>query len=144
MQTMVGTWGALAFTSGLFGLAHISNPDATWWSSLAIAIEAGIMLGAAFLLTQRLWLAVGIHAGWNFTQGWVFSVPVSGGDAPLGLFKTTRSGPDWVTGGGFGLEASVVALVCATALGVWLLRLAIRKNGIVPPMWVRAKTVPQL
>jgi len=137
MEAMVGTWGALAFTSGLFGLAHIFNPDATWWSSLAIALEAGILLGAAWLLTRRLWLAVGIHAAWNFTQGWVFSIPVSGGDAPLGLLITRRIGPDWLTGGDFGLEASVVAMVVATLAGLLMLRRAVQRHGTVPPMWQR-------
>lgn len=139
MEAMIGTWGSLAFTSALFGALHITNPGATWFSSLAIALEAGILLGAAYLLTRRLWLAIGIHAAWNFTQGWVFSVPVSGGDAPLGLLITRRIGPDWLTGGDFGLEASVVALVVATLAGVGLLVVAVRRGAVVPPMWRRVK-----
>jgi hypothetical protein len=144
METMVGTWGSLAFTSALFGALHITNPDATWFSSLAIALEAGILLGAAYLLTRRLWLAIGIHAAWNFTQGWVFSVPVSGGDAPLGLLITRRVGPDWLTGGDFGLEASAVAMVVATLAGLLMLHRAIAKRGLIAPMWRRtvAETDP--
>ena len=143
LESMIGTWGALALTSALFGLLHITNEDATWWSSLAIALEAGILLGAAFLLTRRLWLAIGIHAAWNFTQGWVFSVPVSGGDAPLGLLITRRIGPDWLTGGDFGLEASVVAMVVATGAGVALLVFAARQGRIKPPLWVRQREAGQ-
>ena len=135
LESLIGTWGALAFTSGLFGLLHITNPDATWFSSLAIALEAGILLGAAYLLTRRLWLAIGIHAAWNFTQGWVFSVPVSGGDAPLGLLITRRIGPDWLTGGDFGLEASVIAMLVATGAGLWLLSLATQRGGFRRPIW---------
>ncbi len=135
MESLIGTWGSLAFTSALFGALHITNPDATWFSSLAIALEAGILLGAAYLLTRRLWLAIGIHAAWNFTQGWVFSVPVSGGDAPLGLLITRRVGPDWLTGGDFGLEASVIAMLVATGAGLWLLRLAAQRGGFKQPMW---------
>ena len=100
-------------------------------------MEAGILLGAAYLVTRRLWLAVGIHAAWNFTQGWVFSVPVSGGEAPLGLLITRRIGPDWLTGGDFGLEASVVGMVVATGAGVALLVVAARHRAIVPPLWRR-------
>lgn len=136
-ETMLGTWGALALTSALFGAGHIFNPDATWFSSFAIAVEAGIMLGAAYLLTRRLWLAIGIHAGWNFAQGWLFSIPVSGGDVPLGLLITRRVGPEWLTGGDFGLEASVVALVVATTAGLVMLIRAVRRDGTIPPMWVR-------
>ena len=138
LESLTGTWIALAITSALFGAGHIFNPDATWFAAFAIAIEAGVLLGAAYLLTRRLWLAIGIHAAWNFTQGWVFSVPVSGGDAPLGLLITRRTGPDWLTGGEFGLEASAVAMVVATLAGVVLLYRA--RGGIVAPMWRRNHT----
>ena len=137
LEQMTGTWIALLITSALFGAGHIFNPDATWFAAFAIAVEAGLLLGAAYLFTRRLWLAIGIHAAWNFTQGWVFSVPVSGGEAPLGLLITRRIGADWLTGGDFGLEASAVALVVASVAGVVLLRMAIKRNGIVAPMWRR-------
>lgn len=137
LEAMLGSWAALAITSALFGLGHIGNEDASWFSSLAIALEAGILLGAAYMLTRRLWLAIGIHAAWNFTQGWVFSVPVSGGEAPLGLLITRRVGPDWLTGGDFGLEASVVAMVVATLAGVLMLRRVLSKGQVVAPMWRR-------
>lgn len=138
IEAWLGSWIALAASSALFGVLHIGNPGATWFSSLAIAIEAGILLGAAYMLTRRLWLAIGIHAAWNFTQGWVFSVPVSGGEAPLGLLITRRVGPDWLTGGDFGLEASVVAMVVATLAGLWLLWQAVRAGQVVPAPWQRS------
>ena len=137
LEPLIGTWGALVATSAFFGGAHLINPDATWFAALTIALEAGILLGAAYLLTRRLWLAIGIHAAWNFTQGWVFSVPVSGGDAPLGLLVTRRVGPDWLTGGDFGLEASVVAIVVATLAGLAMLAAAVRRGRMVRPMWMR-------
>ena len=140
IETMLGSWAALALTSALFGAAHLPNPGATPFAAFAVAMEAGILQGAAYLLTRRLWLAVGIHIAWNFTQGWVYSIPVSGGDAPLGLLITRRVGPDWLTGGDFGLEASVIALVVATAAGLVMLTLAVRRGRIIAPMWRRAKT----
>ncbi len=137
VETMLGSWIALAITSALFGLGHIFNPDASLFAAFAIAVEAGILLGAAYMLTRRLWLAIGIHAAWNFTQGWVFSVPVSGGEVPLGLFITRREGPDWLTGGDFGLEASVAAMVVATLAGVLMLRRAIANGRLIAPPWRR-------
>jgi len=134
LERMTGTWIALALTSAFFGFGHLGNPDATWFAGLAISIEAGILLGASYLLTRRLWVPIGIHAAWNFTQGWVYSIPVSGGEAPLGLLVTRRAGPDWLTGAGFGLEASVVALVIATAAGLVFLYAAVKRGQIVPPM----------
>ena len=137
VERVGGSWGALAVTSAFFGLAHIANPGATWFAAVAIAFEAGILLGGAYMLTRRLWLAIGLHAGWNFTQGWIFSVPVSGGKAPEGLLLVQRHGPEWLTGGAFGLEASAVAMVVATSAGCGLLWLAHRQGRFVPPMWRR-------
>ena len=137
LEGLLGSWAALAITAALFGLAHFTNPHAGWFAALAIAMEAGILLGAAYYLTSRLWLAIGIHAAWNFTQGWVFSVPVSGSETPLGLLITRRAGPDWLTGGEFGLEASVVAMVLATLAGLLMLRRAATHDGLRPPLWRR-------
>jgi membrane protease YdiL (CAAX protease family) len=136
-ERLVGTWLALGITAMLFGAVHLANPGASLFAGFAIAIEAGILLGAAYLVTRRLWLAIGLHAGWNFTQGWVFSVPVSGGEAPLGLLVTRRVGPDWLTGGDFGLEASAVAMVVATLAGLLLLRRAALRGEVRPPPWRR-------
>ncbi|MDP3551735.1 MAG: type II CAAX endopeptidase family protein [Novosphingobium sp.] len=137
IETMLGTWAALLITSALFGAAHLANDGASLFAAFAIAMEAGILLGAAYLWTRRLWVPIGIHAAWNFTQGWVFSVPVSGGKAPEGLLSTVREGPDWLTGGVFGLEASVIAMAVATGAGLLLLVRVVRQGGIRPPMWVK-------
>ena len=137
IETMLGSWAALGITSVLFGAAHLSNPGSSIFAAVAIALEAGVLLGAAYMVTRRLWLAIGIHAGWNFTQGWIFSIPVSGGEAPIGLLVTRRLGPDWLTGGEFGLEASVVAMAVATTAGVMLLARVVRNHGTIAPMWRR-------
>jgi len=131
-----GSWAALAVTSGLFGLAHIFNPGATWFSSFAIAVEAGVLLGGAYMLTRSLWLPMGLHAGWNFTQGEIFDVPVSG--TPVhGLVEAQLSGPALLTGGSFGLEASVIALTIATGAGVWLVFRAVKKGELIAPHLAR-------
>lgn len=134
IEEMAGSWVALAATSILFGFAHALNPNATLFSSTAIAVEAGILLGGAYVLTRSLWLPIGLHAAWNFTQGYLFGIPVSG-VAEKGLVTSRLSGPELMTGGGFGLEASVIALVIGTAAGVWLLKLAIAKGQLVQPSW---------
>jgi membrane protease YdiL (CAAX protease family) len=137
LERLIGTWWALATTSVLFGAVHMMNPDATWVGAVSIMIEAGVLLGAAYLYTRRLWLAAGMHAAWNFTQAWVFSVPVSGTGQTVGILVTRRSGPDWLTGGDFGLEASLAAVLVATIAGVFLLRMAHGKGGFVLPVWRR-------
>ncbi len=130
-----GTWAALIVTSALFGLAHILNPNATWFSSFAIAVEAGVLLGGAYMLTRSLWMPIGLHAAWNLTQGFIFDIPVSG-IGEHGLVEAKLSGPAVLSGGGFGLEASLFALVIATAAGVWFVVLAVRRGNLVQPWWV--------
>lgn len=136
LEDLGGSWFALAATSALFGLAHIMNAHATWFSSLAIAIEAAMMFGGAYMLARSLWLPIGLHFGWNVTQGLVWDVPVSGHDVD-GVVSAHPAGSELVSGGAFGAEASVVALVLAGAVGVWLMVKAVRSGHVVRPWWVR-------
>ena len=138
IEAFGGSWFALAMTSALFGLAHIFNDNATALSSFAIAIEAGVLLGGAYMLTRSLWMPMGLHAAWNFTQGEIFDVPVSGFDQH-GLVTARLSGPEILSGGAFGLEASVIAMVVATAAGVWLVVRAVDGGALVRPWWVRRR-----
>ena len=135
LEEFAGSWVALALSSLLFGFLHAGNDNATFFSSLAIAIEAGILLGGAYMLTRSLWLAIGLHAGWNVVQA-LWDVPVSGNDLD-GLANATMAGPPLLAGGGFGLEATIFALVVATGAGAWLIVKAVRKGNVVAPMWRR-------
>jgi uncharacterized protein len=143
IEEFAGSWTALLITSALFGLAHIFNPGATWFSSFAIAMEAGLLLGGAYMLTRSLWMPIGLHLAWNFTQGPIFGVPVSGGDVH-GLVQAKLVGPDLLSGGAFGLEASVIAPVVATAAGVWFLWLAARRGEVIPPGWGHRRALNSL
>ncbi len=130
-EDWLGSWWALALSATFFGSAHLANPHATMTAAVAIMIEAGVMLGAAYMLTRRLWLPIGIHAGWNFTQGGIFGVPVSG-TAPHGLLDSTLTGPTWLSGGEFGAEASIIAVALSGALGVLMIVRVARGGGLVP------------
>lgn len=137
LEEWLGSWLALAFSALLFGVLHLGNANATWLSSAAIALEAGVLLGAAYMVTRRIWLAVGVHIAWNFTQSGIFGVATTG--IPLaGILDGRLQGPAWLTGGAFGPEASVTAVVICVAAGVLILRRAIRKGHLVPPAWSRA------
>lgn len=135
IEQLGGSLAALALTSLVFGLSHLANPGATLFAAIAIASEAGILLGGAYMLTRRLWLAVGIHTAWNFTQGFVWSIAVSGNAAADGIFRTQSRGPHWLTGGAFGLEASAVTMVIVTVIGVGMVLLAARRGHWVPVGW---------
>ena len=138
LEEFAGSWAALLVSSLIFGFMHQMNPGASVWSSLAISIEAGVLLGGAYMLTRNLWLAIGLHAGWNVTQGFVWGVPVSGNPF-IGMVESGLYGPDWLSGGAFGLEASVIALVVATSAGAWMVWQAAKAGHIVRPMWSRGK-----
>ncbi len=121
-----GTTTAVAASAVIFGLLHGLNPGATPMSLLAIALEAGVLLALAYALTRNLWLAVGVHFGWNFAEGSLFGAQVSGSASTHGLVHAGLTGPPLLTGGAFGPEASVVSigvsLVVATVFGVLILR----------------------
>lgn len=128
MEDMFGSAIALAFSGLFFGLVHLGNPHASLLAGIAIAVEAGILLGAAYAATRNLWFPIGIHIGWNFSEGGIFGASVSGYPAGRGLFNIPLSGPDWLTGGGFGPEASVVPLVLCTLAGIYFIRRTIKSG----------------
>ena len=134
LERWLGSGLALALTAALFGLLHLPNPAATLVSSAAIALEAGVLLGAAYMVTRRLWLAIGIHVAWNFTQSGIFGVATSGVDSP-GWLQGRLQGPTVLTGGAFGPEASVVAVLICLGAGVAMLELARRRGHVLHPRW---------
>jgi uncharacterized protein len=101
----IGPTGAIVVFSVLFGVVHLSNPGAGVWG-LINTVAIGVLLALAYLRTRALWLPWGIHFAWNATLGLLLGLPVSG----LRLFNVvvhgTALGPTWLTGGGYGIEAS--------------------------------------
>jgi hypothetical protein len=130
-----GTWTGVFVSSALFGAAHAFNPGASVLSSIAIALEAGVLLAAAYALTGRLWFPIGLHTGWNFTEGSLFGMSVSGHETTPGLFAGTLKGPVILTGGAFGPEASIFAVAVCLAVAVYLLWRAVRLHRVKAPMW---------
>jgi membrane protease YdiL (CAAX protease family) len=137
VEKWFGSWAALVVSSLVFGLTHLINPQGTIEGALFIAVEAGVLLAAACMLTRRLWLSIGFHMAWNYTQSAIFSGIVSGNDARQGLIRSTVNGPDWLTGGNFGVESSVLALLLCTTTGIVMLVMAAKRGRIVPPAWKR-------
>lgn len=131
-EQWAGTWIALVLTAALFGLSHLLNPHATVWGALAIAVEAGAMLAAAYAASRTLWFPIGLHFGWNCAAGPIFGTEVSGNDTPDGLLHAVMNGPTALTGGEFGPEGSVYAVLFATVLTVVFLWLAHRRGRFVP------------
>ncbi|GIG20635.1 CAAX amino protease [Cellulomonas chitinilytica] len=138
IEERAGTFGALLLTAAMFGALHLVNPEATLWGAIAITVEAGLMLGAAFVATRTLWLPIGLHIGWNFAQAGIFGTVVSGSDQSQGLLVGVTSGPVLLSGGAFGPEASLFSVLAGLTLTVVFLRMAARRGRLVPSRRHRA------
>jgi uncharacterized protein len=136
VEESLGSVIALLASAALFGFLHAFNPGATLVSTVAIALEAGVILAAAYLYTRRLWMAIGLHTAWNFTEGGIFGASVSGG-VGHGLFASHFAGRPIFSGGAFGPEASIVAVVVCLIVGVALLVRSRRLGHFQPPFWAR-------
>lgn len=126
-----GVWPALIAQAALFGAAHLANPGATVVSSIAIMIEAGFLLAAFYLLSNRLWMSVGLHAAWNFTQGWLWGASVSGTPRTPSLFisEPKPGAPEFLSGGAFGPEASLPCMIVGTLVAALVLWMAWKKGN---------------
>jgi len=128
LEKSLGSVLAIVLSTAVFGLAHLFNPNASWISTMSLTLSS-VMLVAGFLLTRRLWLCMGLHWSWNLSQA-LCSLPVSGSET-TGLLVGHTSGPAWLAGGEFGIEASLVTLVFSVITASTLLYLASRRT--IPP-----------
>jgi uncharacterized protein len=137
VEEWLGSWVSLLVSSAVFGFLHLINPDATITGAIFITVEAGLLLAAAYMVTGRLWLSIGFHMAWNYTQSAVFSGVVSGNIGTPGLIRSTIEGPVLLTGGKFGIEASLTAFGLCTVTGIILFVMAQRRGRIVAAPWQR-------
>jgi uncharacterized protein len=137
VEDLAGSWIAIVISSLVFGFVHLLNPAGTIVGAIYISIEAGLLLAAVYLLTRRLWIGMGVHMMWNYTQSAIFSSAVSGSDSDPGLLKAAFTGPDLLTGGSFGIESSIFALLFCTGAGIVMIILAMRRGHLLPPPWSR-------
>jgi membrane protease YdiL (CAAX protease family) len=136
LEDTVGTLFSVAASALIFGAVHLSNQDGTWLGAVGIAIGA-LVLPAVYIATRSLWWPMGVHLAWNVTQGPIWSSPISGTGTGRGMLRVEWTGPEWLTGGLFGIEASVVLMATVGAFSVWLLVMAHRSGNFIPPFWKR-------
>ena len=138
-------WGAtigLVVSSVIFGLVHLGNPAPGLTpvqhvvGPTFIALEAGLLMGALYIWTRRIWMSIGLHWAWNFFEGPVFGTGVSGIPAPS-MIKAHVHGPFILTGGSFGPEAGLPCLIICTVVALLVIRRA-RRDG----RW-ETRTAPQ-
>lgn len=123
---------AAVITGLLFGLMHSGNPGANW-QGLVFTAFGGFLMGLLLIRSGSLWLLIGYHFGWNACSGNLFGLMVSGMDVRNTVWVTALSGSDWLTGGDYGFESSLPAVVCELAfLSLVLLYLHKTKRGQSP------------
>lgn len=135
LEEKLGSYIALAISAIIFGALHLSNPGATLVSALCVSIEAGILLGAAFMYSRNLWFPISIHFAWNFMQSGIFGAITSGNEKAESLLVTKIEGSVWITGGEFGPEGSFQAIIFCSIASVLLVFLCYKENKIVKPYW---------
>jgi hypothetical protein len=116
-EESLGSWAALVISALLFGAVHLLDKN-------------------AYIVTRRLWFVIGVHFGWNFTEGGIFGAAVSGTSSP-GLLKANVTGPAYLSGGAFGVEASVVAITICFLVAMAFLWRAKTSGQFVRPFWRR-------
>ena len=134
LERRYGSGIALVASSLFFGLLHLASPvnglsTGEWLvGPLFLSLETGLLFSAAYLLTRRLWLPIGLHWGWNFFETSIYGTANSGAweNDPNTLFPGYVHGSFLLTGGSFGPEASLIGLCVGSYAGLLLLRLAIR------------------
>lgn len=135
MEEKLGTIVALISSSLIFGFMHILNPGSSIFSSLAISIEAGFLLGMAYVYTRNLWFPIGIHYAWNFFQSGIFGVPTSGSVSNKSFIIANINGSELLTGGSFGPEASVQAVVLCAIVASILMFKSSKQAKFISPFW---------
>lgn len=119
---------AIAISSSLFGFLHLGNSGVTFLSVLNIILD-GVLAGLLFIYTDSIWLVVAQHGTWNYVQGNLLGFQVSGTGADASIFSFTMgSGPDWLTGGAFGAEGSIITTLVLLVSLVIVYRLGERKE----------------
>lgn len=104
-----GAWPGLLLSALLFGLLHAGNNAFTWIAGVEIVL-GGLLMGQLYLYCQNIWTPFAMHAAWNFLQSTVLGFAVSGMDT-YQLLQLDINGPEWLTGGDFGLEGSLLSLI---------------------------------
>ncbi|MDG8956165.1 CPBP family intramembrane metalloprotease [Streptococcus pneumoniae] len=111
---------AIIISSSLFTLLHLGNPGITFLSAIDLFLF-GVAMSLYLLKTDIIWGIGGIHGAWNFAQGNLFGVLVSGQSSGTSIMKFTPQGnQDWLSGGSFGIEGSIVSSIILFLLILYL------------------------
>jgi len=132
-EEKLGSYWALLISALIFGAMHLANPHSSISAALGLAIQAGLLLGAAYIFTRNLWFPIAIHFAWNFTQSGIFGASTSGSTMGKSLLTTKIEGAEWFTGGHFGPEGSIQATLFCLVATIVLVLLSHKQHKIIKP-----------
>ncbi|WP_268846172.1 CPBP family intramembrane glutamic endopeptidase [Flavobacterium aestivum] len=135
VEEKLGSYISLLITAIIFGALHLANPNSTLLSGLCVGIEAGLLMGSAYICARNLWFPIAIHFAWNFMQSGIFGAVTSGNEKTNSLLTTKITGNQLITGGEFGPEATIQAIIFCVFASIILMKLS--KNKLVNPYWKR-------
>lgn len=135
----LGSYIALIISAIIFGALHLANPNSSIVVAIGLAIQAGLLLGAAYIYSRSLWLPIGLHFSWNFMQSAIFGANVSGNKIEKTLITANIEGVEWLTGGQFGPEGSIQATLFCLIATVILLALSHKQGKLIKPYWENKK-----
>ena len=133
MEEKLGSYISILITAIIFGALHLANPNSTLLSGLCVGIEAGFLMGAAYIYARNLWFPIAIHFAWNFMQSGIFGAITSGNKKTSSLLTTKITGSQLFTGGAFGPEGTIQAIIFCSLASIALLILS--GNKIISPSW---------
>lgn len=133
VEEKLGSYISLFITAIIFGALHLANPNSTGFSGLCVGIEAGFLMGAAYIYARNLWFPIAIHFAWNFMQSGIFGAITSGNEKTSSLLTTKITGSELFTGGAFGPEGTIQAVIFCLLASIVLLILS--ENKIIRPTW---------
>jgi hypothetical protein len=134
VEEKLGSYNSLLISAIIFGSVHLINPDSSIISSICIGI-VGFMFGASYIYSRSLWLPIGIHFSWNFVQSGIFGAITSGNEKTSSLFNTNISGTELITGGAFGPEGTIQAILFWLLVSIIFMVLITKQNKLIKPYW---------
>lgn len=134
-EEKLGSYIALFISALIFGALHLMNPNSSLSGGITIAINGGLLFGAAYIYSRNLWFVIAIHFAWNFMQSAIFGANVSGTVASKTLITSKIEGAAWFTGELLGPEGSIQATVFCLITTIILLLLSHKEGKIIKPYW---------
>jgi membrane protease YdiL (CAAX protease family) len=135
MEEKLGSYIALTISAIIFGALHLMNQESSFISAACVAVEGGLLLGAAYIFARNLWLPIAIHFAWNFMQSGMFGAITSGNEQTNSLLTTKITGSTLITGGAFGPEGTIQAILFCLIATIIFMYLNVKRNKLIRPYW---------